>query len=92
MAVELAPELLEILACPNCHGALAVDHERDELVCLAADCGLAYPVRQQIPVLLIDEARRPDSRAGQPSRSSPPPLLADDDHVTSNATDRCRAV
>ena len=61
MAVELAPELLEILACPNCHGALAVDHERDELVCLAPDCGLAYPVRQGIPVLLIDEARRPDA-------------------------------
>jgi uncharacterized protein YbaR (Trm112 family) len=61
MAVELAPELLEILACPNCHGALAVDHERDELVCLAADCGLAYPVRNGIPVLLIDEARRPDA-------------------------------
>ena len=60
MAVDLAPELLEILACPNCHGALAVDHDRDELVCLAADCGLAYPVRQQIPVLLIDEARRPE--------------------------------
>jgi uncharacterized protein len=59
MAVELAPELLEILACPNCHGSLAVDHEREELVCLAADCGLAYPVRQGIPVLLIDEARRP---------------------------------
>ena len=61
MAVELSPELLEILACPNCHGALAVDHERDELVCLAPDCGLAYPVRQGIPVLLIDEARRPDN-------------------------------
>jgi uncharacterized protein YbaR (Trm112 family) len=61
MAVELAPELLEILACPNCHGALAVDHERDELICLAADCGLAYPVRHGIPVLLIDEARRPDA-------------------------------
>jgi uncharacterized protein YbaR (Trm112 family) len=60
MAVELAPELLEILACPNCHGAIAVDHEADELVCLAADCGLAYPVRQGIPVLLIDEARRPE--------------------------------
>ena len=43
MAVDLAPELLEILACPNCHGALAVDHDRDELVCVAADCGLAYP-------------------------------------------------
>jgi uncharacterized protein len=69
MAVDLAPELLEILACPNCHGALAVDHERDELVCLAAECGLAYPVRHQIPVLLIDEARRPDSRVDRPGGS-----------------------
>jgi uncharacterized protein len=66
VAVDLAPELLEILACPNCHGALAVDHDRDELVCLAADCGLAYPVRQQIPVLLIDEARRPNSGTDRP--------------------------
>jgi uncharacterized protein YbaR (Trm112 family) len=62
--VDLAPELLEILACPNCHGSLAVDHDRDELVCLAADCGLAYPVRDGIPVLLIDEARRPDHGVG----------------------------
>ena len=69
VAVDLAPELLEILACPNCHGALAVDHDRNELVCLAADCGLAYPVRQQIPVLLIDEARRPDSRIDRPGTS-----------------------
>ncbi len=69
MAVELAPELLEILACPNCHGALAVDHDRDELVCLAPDCGLAYPVRDQIPVLLIDEARRPG--ASGPATSGP---------------------
>jgi len=60
MPVELAPELLEILACPNCHAQLAVDHEREELVCLGAECGLAYPVRQGIPVLLIDEARRPE--------------------------------
>lgn len=59
MAVDLAPELLEILACPNCHGSLAVDHDRDELVCTAPDCGLAYPVRDGIPVLLVDEARSP---------------------------------
>jgi uncharacterized protein YbaR (Trm112 family) len=69
VAVDLASELLEILACPNCHGALAVDHDRDELVCLAADCGLAYPVRHQIPVLLIDEARRPNSRTDRPETS-----------------------
>ena len=59
VAVDLAPELLEILACPNCHGPLAVDHDHDELVCQTPDCGLAYPVRDGIPVLLVDEARRP---------------------------------
>ena len=70
MAIDLAPELLDILACPNCHGSLAVDHDRDELVCLAADCGLAYPVRQGIPVLLIDEARRPGPDLPPPSAVS----------------------
>ena len=60
MAVELAAEMLEILSCPSCHGALAVDHDRDELTCVAPDCGLAYPVRDGIPILLIDEARRPE--------------------------------
>ncbi|AXK33890.1 Trm112 family protein [Streptomyces armeniacus] len=30
-----------------------------ELVCTGADCGLAYPIRDDIPVLLVDEARRP---------------------------------
>ena len=64
MAVELASELLEILACPNCHGALAVDHDKDELVCTNPECGLAYPVRDGIPVMLIDEARRPDATGG----------------------------
>ncbi len=76
MAVELAPELLEILACPNCHGTLAVDHDRDELVCQAPDCGLAYPVRDGIPVLLIDEARRPEPRPSgsrQPESRQPEP-------------------
>lgn len=62
MAVEIAPDLLQILVCPQCHGSFAVDHERDELVCTATDCGLAYPVRDQIPVLLVDEAR-PAQRA-----------------------------
>ena len=79
MAVELAPELLEILACPQCHGALAVDHERDELVCLGADCGLAYPVRSGIPVLLIDEARQPEAPPG----SSPDAVKVSSDQATS---------
>lgn len=76
MPVELASELLDILACPNCHGALAVDHERDELVCLSADCGLAYPVRSGIPVLLIDEARRPEAPPVSGSAADPNSNLA----------------
>jgi uncharacterized protein YbaR (Trm112 family) len=78
MAVELAPELLEILACPNCHGALAVDHDRDELVCTAPDCRLAYPVRDGIPVLLIDEARPPQRRPATDARPAPGPDPAAD--------------
>jgi len=57
--VQLDPQLLEILACPQCHAALRVDDAAQELVCTSGTCGLAYPVRDDIPVLLIDEARKP---------------------------------
>ena len=56
---ELDPALLAIIVCPDCRGELAlrrVDGDA-ELVCQA--CGLAYPVRDNIPVLLVDEARKP---------------------------------
>lgn len=55
----LAPGFLAVAACPACHAKLAVDYEASELVCANADCGLAYPVRDQIPILLIDQARGP---------------------------------
>ena len=92
MAIDLAPELLDILACPNCHGSLAVDHDRDELVCLAADCGLAYPVRQGIPVLLIDEARRPGpdlplGSASSAASASPAESAADTSAVSTATAD-----
>ncbi|MCK8681746.1 MULTISPECIES: Trm112 family protein [Streptomyces] len=53
--------LLEILACPACHAPLddRTADEDPELVCTGDSCGLAYPVRDGIPVLLVDEARRP---------------------------------
>ena len=53
--MNLDPKLMEIIVCPDCHGTLAPVGE--ELVC--QQCGLAYPVRDDIPVLLVDEARRP---------------------------------
>jgi uncharacterized protein YbaR (Trm112 family) len=51
----LDPTLLEILVCPQCRSALFVDHDASELVCQA--CSLAYPVRDDIPVMLVEEAR-----------------------------------
>ncbi|MFF6908477.1 Trm112 family protein [Streptomyces sp. NPDC012389] len=61
--MPLEAGLLEILACPACHSPLDDRTEADspELVCTGTgtDCGLAYPVRDGIPVLLVDEARRP---------------------------------
>jgi uncharacterized protein len=65
--VNLDPKLLEILACPNCRSDLRVDDAASELVCTG--CGYAYPVRDDIPVLLIDEARKPDSTASGASTS-----------------------
>ena len=55
--MNLDPSLLEILACPNCRADLRVDDAASELVCTG--CGYAYPVRDDIPVLLVDEARKP---------------------------------
>ena len=48
--------LLEILVCPICKGSLEYRKAQDELVCGA--CRLAYPVKDDIPVMLEDEARQ----------------------------------
>jgi len=50
------PALLEILVCPASRAPLRVDLAAGELVC--DESGLAYPVRDGIPVLLVDEARK----------------------------------
>jgi len=48
-------KLLDILACPVCKGPLVYRKDAQELVCKADR--LAYPVRNDIPVMLVDEAR-----------------------------------
>jgi uncharacterized protein YbaR (Trm112 family) len=55
----LDPTLLELLACPQSRHPLRHDAAAGELICTDAGCGLAYPIRDGIPVLLVDEARRP---------------------------------
>ena len=57
--MNLAPSLLEVLACPACHSSLRVEDADSELACTNAACGLIYPVRDDIPVMLVDEARTP---------------------------------
>lgn len=47
--------LFEILACPVCKGQVRLAQERQELIC--RPCGLAYPIRDDIPVMLEGEAR-----------------------------------
>ena len=55
------PKLLEILVCPVTKGALDYDQAAQELI--SKEAGLAYPIRDGIPVMLADEARRLDDDA-----------------------------
>ncbi|OLT28213.1 hypothetical protein BJF83_01800 [Nocardiopsis sp. CNR-923] len=56
MSTKIDGWLLDILACPQSQAPLRHDPETDELVC--DESGLAYPIRDGIPVLLVDEARK----------------------------------
>ncbi len=52
--MALDPKLLEILVCPKCKGELEYRAEEDALLCHA--CRLRYGIRDDIPIMLIDEA------------------------------------
>ncbi len=65
----LDPQLLAILACPDTHHSpLTVDEAASELLCTT--CDRAFPVRDGIPVLLLDEARHREGGAGGGASSS----------------------
>jgi uncharacterized protein YbaR (Trm112 family) len=53
--MPLAPELLDILVCPKCKGDL--EYRPDEVVLVCPACRLAYPIEDDIPIMLIDEAK-----------------------------------
>jgi uncharacterized protein len=54
--MSMDPRLLEFLVCPVTKASLVLHRETDELWCRAS--GLAYPIRDGIPVMLQDEARQ----------------------------------
>lgn len=54
--MALSKELLDILVCPQCKGELELTAPQDGLICHA--CKLCYPIKEDIPVMLIDEASK----------------------------------
>jgi uncharacterized protein len=55
----ISMELLEILACPKCKGELRLNQMEDGLIC--ERCHLLYEIRDEIPIMLIDEAKHLDA-------------------------------
>lgn len=54
--MPVSPELLEILCCPKCRSDVKIDDAETRLKCQNPECSLVYPIRDDIPVMLIDEA------------------------------------
>ena len=54
--MALSPQLLEILRCPKCKSEVELKVDGGSLKCTNPECALVYPVRDDIPVMLIDEA------------------------------------
>jgi len=54
--MALSPELLEILRCPKCKSEVELIKDQTALKCTSPECSLVYPIRDDIPVMLIDEA------------------------------------
>ncbi len=65
-APVISPDLLEILACPACDSRPKVSLENDRLVC--SECGRRYPIRDGIPVMLVEEAE--NARPAAPETGS----------------------
>ena len=55
--MAIPKDLLEILACALCKSELRLEGE--QLHCTKAECGLIFPVKDDIPIMLVDEAQRP---------------------------------
>lgn len=54
--MAVSQDLLDVLACPQCKGDLRLTDKQNGLICEA--CKLRYPIKEDIPVMLIEEAER----------------------------------
>lgn len=63
MTTTIDPKLLEVLVCPESHGPLRYDKDAQELI--SDQAGLAFPIRDGIPIMLVEEARTLDAHEGK---------------------------
>ncbi|MEO6589699.1 MAG: Trm112 family protein [Pyrinomonadaceae bacterium] len=54
--MAFSPELLEILRCPKCKSKVELKPDESGLKCVNTECRLVYPIRDEIPVMLVEEA------------------------------------
>lgn len=66
--MALSQDLLDILACPVCKARVELKADGSGLKCV--ECRRVYPVRDDIPVMLIDEAKLEDGSESEPSHQS----------------------
>jgi len=59
MAVN--PHLLEVLRCPNCRSEVRISEDHKSISCLSEECGLIFPVKDDIPVMIVEEATKPEA-------------------------------
>jgi uncharacterized protein len=55
--MAVSPELLEILRCPKCKSKVEMKQDASGLKCVNVACALVYPIRDEIPVMLAEEAK-----------------------------------
>jgi uncharacterized protein YbaR (Trm112 family) len=55
--MPLSPELLEVLVCPKCKSKVELKADQNGLRCTNPECRLVYPIREEIPVMLVEEAK-----------------------------------
>jgi uncharacterized protein YbaR (Trm112 family) len=67
---QIDPKLLEILVCPLTKSPLRYDRDAQELI--SDQAGLAYPIRDGIPIMLVDEARQIDTASPATPRPTAP--------------------
>ena len=61
LETKIDPMMLNALVCPKTRTPLIYDHDNNELV--SEKAGLAYPIREGVPIMLVDEARKLDESA-----------------------------